>query len=170
MVFRIPIKPYLKKFVLKRMLEPYKATNKDYIGIFLLKLLRDKQRDTKFDNWRDNYIQRIHVELPDHSVFRKCSKNINGLAIMKFNGFLRDLFFEKLFDFIHYRMLYANHSVKVAQAIREFSEYYDLSEEDIPYMTMRRNYHRLYNEYKKKNVDNPRTFSSQFTTNKIACA
>lgn len=168
MLFRIPIKPYLKKFVLKRLPEPYHANNKEYFGMFLIKLLRDKQKDAQYDNWNENYTERIHIELPNQHVFRKCAKNINGFMIMKFNGFIRELFFEKLFDFIHLRTLYADNVVMVSQAIREFCQYYDLTEEDIPYMTLRRNYHRLFNEYKKKNVHNPHTFAGQFSKPKRA--
>ena len=168
MLFRIPIKPYLKKFVLKRLPEPYYSSNKEYLGVFLMKLLRDKHQQNIYDNWRDNYIGRLHVELPEHNVARKCAKNINGAVIVKFNSFLRDLFEEKMYEFIEQRIMYSNTKVLVSTAINDWIEIYDLTEDEIPYDSLRKKYMRRKQKYNKKYVEDCPIFNPDFTASKPA--
>lgn len=147
-VISIPVKAYVKKYLVKRYGSVHTITKKSFIGLFLLELLQRKV-EPPFKDFKGKSSYDINV--PEF-YFNKKGYAVDHIKL-KFLGIcLEKMFFEDFYHFvdteIRTKQLNARKSVKLFLAI------YEIEEDEIKLESLYRSYQRYCNEnIKKKKKD-----------------
>lgn len=139
----IPVKPHLKKFILKRygQVEPLQVAENSVIGKHIMSMLIDK-RD--FENSNDEYSDIIQLQLSQ--AMYKRSPRIKNL--IRINYYLENDFKEALFIWVHAKI---DSGINPYNATREFVEFYNFSPTEYTHDAAQRAWLRHKNgEYERR--------------------
>lgn len=147
-VISIPVKPHVKKYLIKRYGTTHQVSKKTFIGLFLLQLL-EKKIEKQEKDIPNNFT--YEIEVPEYYF------NTKGYSVdtkkLKFLGIcLEKLFVEDCNSFIDNELLKGDSNAK--KAIKLFFCIYGIDENDLNLDSVYRNYQRYSGEKikdKKKN-------------------
>lgn len=143
---KIPIRSYLKKFIAyTHPVEPFALSNGKncaYSSIFLERLGKGFQPlKEEYKDYNDTL-----TLLMNSSICRYNSFNITPETITHIDGKLRDLFMRQMFITID---LIEEKKGDIFAAIRDYMKQLDITEEDIKFETLIKNYYRYRHPYQK---------------------
>jgi hypothetical protein len=144
----IPVKPYTLKFLTRHLGRDYQLSNVDLYGIHLFNLLRQERDHRQYDNFLDRYTAQFPVNIVPYMITDRGCKNFSALTIVKFNTFAEQLFYTEFHDFVQCRVEEMGLTAKAG--IERFCIKFRLSEEDIAFETLKKNWHRYYKKEKKR--------------------
>lgn len=143
LIIKVPMKPYLVKFLIKRFGKYHKATKNSWIGLNVIDLLsKDYQKpvSSKLDSFFvfevPENLCRNYGYFPKYSKFPALEKKVDKI--------FRDFMYQHL-DVNLSSGLYSKKS-EVMNCLRHFFMYYKISEDDKKLETAYRNYVRYRNE------------------------
>lgn len=152
----IPIKPHLKKFMqYYTEVDPYKISTKDMFGRIILQEL--KKPTTWYPPTTIDYKEKIDIVIPGHYYVKYNKVEVTDQTIKNVNNFLNNVFFEQ-FRFLIFSYQKMN-DVMVSQSIRNFMELYELTEDDISFEYLKRDFYRFIEKRRKKYSKNYTSFS-----------
>ncbi len=126
-VFRIPMKPHLKKFVLKRARskEPLQVNERSLLGRNIMKVLQETRKH-KFDSVLYQYTDRLQVTLT-HDMMER-SPNLKRLVYV--NTEIEKEFKEAIFIWVEAQM---EMNCPANEACKNFLEYYGIDDTEYTY-------------------------------------
>ena len=136
------------KFLTRHLGAGYKLSNNDLYGRFLFGLLRQPRTDKQYEDYLDRYSAEFPVRIVPYLVADRACKNCSPLTVVHFNNFAEEIFFKEFHDFVQFRVEEMGTEAKLA--ILRFSEKFDLSEDDIKFETLKKNWHRYMKREKKR--------------------
>jgi hypothetical protein len=147
-LLHLPVKPYTLKFLTRHLGPNYKLGNGDIYGRVVFWLLRHPRTDRQYDDYLDRYTALFPVSIVPYLVADRACKNCSPLTIVHFNGFAEEIFFKEFHDFVEFRVEENHMEAKVA--IEKFCNRFELTEDDISYETLKKNWGRYLRKQKKR--------------------
>ena len=139
-IVSIPVKNYVKKYLIKKYGTTHTVSKKTFLGLLLLELINDKveKPERKFEEL-DSY----DISIPEYYF------NTKGFTInsdkAKFLGLcLEKLFFEDYYAFVDLEL--AKGKLDACKSVKLFYRLYDLHEHELKFETMYRKYQRYSGE------------------------
>lgn len=134
---KIPVKPHVKKYIAVRYGTEHTLTKKSLLGILLFNILDKKTEkpDQGFCDYTDKYIIQISKQYFYENGFSIPLRKRRFLAIC-----LDKLFIEDFYSYIDISVSKMNTSA--AEAMRVFLEQYSISENDVKYESLYKQYQR----------------------------
>ncbi|MGI4870978.1 MAG: hypothetical protein ACRYFX_07350 [Janthinobacterium lividum] len=148
MLLQLPVKPYTLKFLTRHLGAAYKLGNVDIYGRFLFALLRQPRTDKQYDDYLDRYTAKFPVRIVPYLVGDRACKNCSPLTVVHFNSFVEEIFYKEFHDFVQFRV--EENGVQAKVAIERFCSRFELSEDDISYETLKKNWQRYLKKEKKR--------------------
>ncbi|MGI4865428.1 MAG: hypothetical protein ACRYFZ_16010 [Janthinobacterium lividum] len=148
MLLTLPVKPYTLKFLTRHLGAGYKLGNSDIFGRFLYGLLRSPRTDRQYEDYLDRYTAEFPVRIVPYLVADRACKNCSPLTIVHFNGFVEEIFYKEFHDFVLFRVEEDHMEAKVA--IEKFCKRFALTEDDVAYETLKKNWQRFFKKEKKR--------------------
>ena len=137
----IPVSDHVYKYIVKRYgSDSFTATRNDIIGNLVLSSL-SKNSDIKFSNTKFSKV--INVRIKEYSYTR------NGMFVSAKSGQVFNRMVDKLFRdelFIHVFMNKEDGKELVLKGIRKFLKIYNITEDDVKYESIYRDYKRKKNK------------------------
>ena len=160
MDFKIPTKPYLKRYLHYRYPMPYKLSLTDNLGLFVYHLLR-RQTTSAFHvkiakQYNVKYTIRIGVKYLE---FRQAI-NLTDHTVVLFNNYVESMLKEELYKELESREVYFEatkdtYTLKtspftIKAGILSFLAKYNISESELSYETLKKDYYRFRKKKQKK--------------------
>ena len=144
-VVRIPVKPHLKKFIIKRyrQKEPLNITERSLLGRNIMKVLQETRKH-KFENVLYQYTERLQVVLT--ADMRERSPRLARLVYV--NNEIEKEFKEALFIWIEAQMEMACHA---KEACQNFLDYYGIDDQEYSYDAAYKAWQRFKTDVAYKN-------------------
>lgn len=147
----IPVKPYVKKYLVKRYGLAHQITKRSFIGLLIIQFL---DKDTSVPDDSFELKEKYDVVISERYF------NINGFSLspsrLRFLGkCLEQLFFEDFYDDIDKDL--AKNQFNAYQSVKFFLDYYNINESEIKLESMYRNYQR----YSKENIKEKKKSNSK---------
>jgi len=152
----LPIKSYLKKYLIKKYGTSYKISSNSLLGIFLIEILdkqyRKEHRQIKEKNYYPIIIPKVIVE--------KVGFDFPTSKMRRFELMIKQLFRNELDSHVDIAInaeLYVNindkkYKLDVMKAIKQYLEFYDITEDELRLDSLYRDYKRIKNEIGHKKV------------------
>lgn len=142
---KVPIKHFLKKYLSKKVdVSPFQLTNKGcHISAILLEPVEKgfyPKRETIPDGM-DDYIE---MEL-NTSIIKEGRFHLDSQIVVRMNSLLRDKFDDEFFHWVNSSREswdLDGKAPEINECIESFMNYYDLSEDDIAFETLKKSYYR----------------------------
>jgi len=141
---QIPLKSYAKKFLTKIICtEPYKVSKNDVFGNFLIHELKGSiySIDERIKNYPE-FQDELQIIIPESYANKYRIKGISFENVKAINNYI-DRLFDSYFKSAMVREITKNENSKIKQLIYEFRNFYDLSEDDISYETLKKKFYRF---------------------------
>ncbi len=147
------------KFLTRHLGAGYKLGNNDIYGRYLYNLLRTPRDERQYEDFLGRYTAKFPVKIVPYLVADRMCKNCTPYTTVNFNSFAEGIFFKEFHDFVQFRVEENEMQAKVA--IERFCKRFGLTEEDIAYETLKKNWHRYWKKEKKRQAggDNPTSLS-----------
>lgn len=135
----IPVKPFVKKYLIKRYGTACRISRKSFFGLFLSEMLVKKvEKSNPFDS------EQFDVEIPEYYL------NTDGYTIdsgkLRTIGLaLERMFFDDFYHFVDLRLQEGTFT-KASKAIETFLKLYEITEDELRKDSMYRNYQRYCGE------------------------
>lgn len=143
----IPIKSYTKKFLTKFLCtEPYTVSKNDVFGNFLIHELKGSIYN--FDDRTKNepeFEDALQIIIPESYSNKYKIKGISLENIKAINNYL-DRLFDSYFKSEMAKEIKKNKQSKIKDLIFEFRNFYQLTEDDISYETLKKKFYRFSKE------------------------
>ena len=148
MLLHLPVKPYILQFLKRHLGENYQLSNVDPFGRYLMGLLRTPRTDRQYDNYLSRYTAKFPVRIVPYLVADRACKNCSSLTVVHFNSFAEDIFYTEFHQFVQVRV--EDNLMQAKVAIEQFCFRHQLSEDDVRFETLKRNWHRYWKKEKKR--------------------
>lgn len=148
MLLSIPVKPFALKFLTRHLGPGYKLGCGDLYGSYLFSLLRQPRDHRQYEKFLARYTAVFPVKIVPYLVADRACKNCSPLTIVKFNTLVEEIFFKEFHDFVQFRTEETQVQAKVA--IERFCTKFELTEDDIAYETLKKNWQRYQQKEKKR--------------------
>lgn len=135
-VISIPVKSYVKKFLVKRYGYTHQISKNSFIGLFLLELLQRKV-EPPFREISKESTYDIHV--PEF-YFNEKGYHVDHIKLKFLSICLEKLFFEDFYQDIDKELLKPNPNAM--QSIRFFLSVYDITEDELKLASLYKKYQR----------------------------
>lgn len=146
---RIPIKPYLKKYIEVSFGERIVLSEKTWLGIIVLNLLKKK-------SFKNNYEDRFIIHKENLNVYISMDKMyrngcfLTNTQIFYINSAIDDFFKKEII-----RQCLINekiYQINFKTSIYNFLEAHDITEEELNYETIKRYFNRNYKKLEKRMI------------------
>lgn len=144
-VFPVPVKPHVRKYLLKHLGEGYKLSQLDAIGRHLKMLLQLKPEKKEWDKHTGRYKATFSVGVEGNLILQKRLRALTSKSIIDFNNFVEGIIKTEFYGMV------ANCSTfELSQysAIQAFREKYDFQDEDMSHDTLKKAWQRYKNPKK----------------------
>lgn len=133
----IPVKPHIKKYVSVRYGNEHTLTKKSLLGVLIFGVLDKKvpKPDRSFDDHTEKYTIQISESYFNERGFEIPLRKRRFLAVC-----LEKLFIEDFYAYIDISV--SKMGITAAQSMRVFLEQYEISENDVKFESMYKNYQR----------------------------
>ncbi|RZK34684.1 MAG: hypothetical protein EOO57_10630 [Hymenobacter sp.] len=148
MLLYLSVKPYTLKFLTRHLGRDYQLSNVDSFGRYLFGLLRQPRNDKQYDNYLSRYTAKFPVRLVPYLLADRACKNCSSQTVVHFNNFVEEIFFREFRSFVQFRVQEEEMQAKVA--IEKFSRFLGLTEDDISFETLKKNWCRYWKKEKKR--------------------
>jgi hypothetical protein len=147
-ILSLPVKPYTLKFLTRHLGAAYKLSNNDSYGLYLFSLLRQPRTDRQYEDYLGRYTAQFPVSIVPYLVADRACKNCSPLTVVRFNNFVEGIFFTEFHSFVQFRVEETDMQAK--QAIERFCKRFELTEDDISFETLKKNWNRYLKKQKKR--------------------
>jgi hypothetical protein len=144
----LSVKPYTLKFLTRHLGTDYQLSVVDSFGRYLFGLLRQPRTDKQYDNYLSRYTAKFPVRLVPYLLADRACKNCSSLTTVHFNNFAEEIFFREFHSFVQFRV--QEEAMEAKLAIQKFSRFHNLTEEDISFETLKKNWGRYWKKEKKR--------------------
>ncbi|MNS86552.1 hypothetical protein D3C72_1204600 [compost metagenome] len=156
-VLKIAVKPQVKKYITyKHNTSPFVLTKNNKYGMFLRKCivrLNDHKKESTVKLDSIVYSEELCIRISE-DMWRRIGNYIHPQNQIDFNSFvemdLQDEFFKHCDNAIY-------NKIQIKRSIYDFLDKYDITEDELPFKTMEKQYYR-----EKKKINRPNII---FTTN-----
>lgn len=133
----IPVKPHVKKYISLRYGTEHTLTKKSLLGILIFNILdkKTKKPDRGFLDYKEKYVIQISRQYFYESGFSITLKKRRFLAIC-----LEKLFIEDFYSYVDIAVSKMNYTA--VEAMRVFFAQYEISEDEVKFYSMYRQYQR----------------------------
>jgi hypothetical protein len=147
------------KFLTRHLGAGYQLSNNDIYGRYLYNLLRTPREERQYEDFLDRYTEKFPVKIVPYMVADRMCKNCTPYTIVNFNSFSEGIFFKEFHDFVQFRV--EENEVQAKVAIERFCQRFGLTEDDIAYETLKKNWSRYWKKEKKRQAggDTPTSLS-----------
>jgi hypothetical protein len=139
-LIHIPVKNHVKKFLIKRYGAIHKVSKKTFIGLFLLQLLEKRVDKPEKESSNECFYE---IEVPEY-YFNKNGYSIDANKLKFLSVCLERLFIEDFNTFVDNEL--SKGSMTATKAIRLFFSIYSITENDLNFDSVYRNYQRYCGE------------------------
>lgn len=159
MQLTLPVKPYTRKFLERHLGAHYQLSNVDAFGRYLYCLLREPRRNSECEEYLGIYTAKFPVRIVPYLLYDRACKNCSAYVVHHFNCFVERIFYDEFHTFVQARV--EDGLMEAKEAIERFCAKHKLSEDDVRYETMKRNWQRYWKKEKKrlKDADSPTELS-----------
>lgn len=138
MIIKIPVKPYVKKYLIGRYGKQHTITKSSFLGFLVYdRLNKDFDPKTEYKGLDDVY----EVELTNW-VFKSQGHSVSKNQLLAIGHALYLLFREDCFEYVESEQTKAGNATK---ALKEFLNKYEIREDDLKFET-------IYRDYKRKKL------------------
>lgn len=139
-VISIPVKPHVKKYLIKRYGESHTITKKTFLGVFISGLLHKKIEKQDYET---NGFEKFNFSISTDFLYKK--GHTISIHHKKYIGRCFEmLFFEDFYIFVDNELLKG--SGNALKAVKLFLKSYNLTENELKLDSMYRNYQRYCGE------------------------
>lgn len=160
--FHLPVKPYLKKYLLKKYGESFVVSRNSWLGSYLIEMMDKEYRKVNSQIDRESSYELI---IPTSIVVRK-GFDISTAKMKLLNEMIRKIFVNDLSSYIEVSMCAKLHfknekhksynKQNAMQAIYQFLEFYGIEEGDLKVESLYRDYQRQRESDEDKGCKNQR--------------
>lgn len=137
--FTIPVKPHVRKYLLRHLGEGYKLSRLDPFGRELRTLLEQKKENNFLNQFTGAYTAGFSVSVEGNLILQKRLKALNSKEIIDFNNFVEGIIKHEFYGFVANRALF---DLSQYGSIQAFRELYDYQDEDISHDTLKKAWQR----------------------------
>ncbi len=137
-----PVRPYVRKYLVRHLGEHYVLSRADRFGLFLFHLLRKQGRGAKKTGGKEKCSATFAIDLRNFPFRQYGLEELTSYSIFHFNEFVDELLKGELYMWVRAHATAARHRTTVKDAIVDFMVLYDLREEDISFETLRKSVQR----------------------------
>lgn len=138
-VFSVPVKPHVRKYLLKHLGEGYKLSQLDPYGRCLKMLLQQKPEKKEWDKHLGRYTASFSVSVEGNLILQKRLRSLTSKSIIDFNNFVEHIIKTEFYGVVDTRRAFG---LSQYGAIQAFREKYDYQDEDISHDTLKKAWQR----------------------------
>lgn len=139
-VISIPVKSHVKKYLIKRYGESHTISKNTFIGVFVSGLLNKKMEKQDYET---NGFEKFSFNITSDFFYKK-GHTISSNHKKYIGRCFEMLFFEDFYLFVDNDLLKGNGNA--SKAVKLFLKVYDLTENELKFDSMYRNYQRYCGE------------------------
>lgn len=145
MVFKLPVRPHVLKYLKANYPIPIVVNNKDHITNYLYLLMRRPLNDSKHYCHLRRYSEVLEIEVDYYEALDRGATNLTPSTVVKFNMFVDALIKEELKNYLNFIKEFNTGDWK--SGIYDFMDKYGFLEgSDATYF----NFQRFYYRYRKR--------------------
>lgn len=159
MDFKIPTKPYLKRYLHFRYPQPYRISLADSFGVFLYHILRRQTYRVAHQPIAANFSVKYSIKIGKWYLDSKGVCYLTNSTIVLFNNFVESMLREELYKHLescelHYAATAEIYNLKTSPfttkaGILNFLDKYNIDQQELSYQTLKKDYYRY--KLKKQN-------------------
>lgn len=155
----LPLKPYLKKYLVKKFGNEHQASRESWLGAYVIDILNKQYRNNKKVIPKEDCYP---VTIP-YSVVADVGFTVSKVKLLRLSAMIRKVFLNDLYSYINisrdknlkvfdekYESIVKQNAKK---AITQFLDYYDISEDELNADSVYRQYTRDRKKDKSKESD-----------------
>lgn len=136
----IPTKPYIKKIIENTFGAPARVNRNNYVGKIIYEMLDHQRRKTDWRYSNAKFKTIVILQLTE-DVHLRYGCFFTRENIIKFNATLEEIIKEGRNLFIE-GLLTGNSTMTITEAIERYQEKFNLSEDDFPFESIKKDYYR----------------------------
>lgn len=135
----IPVKPHVKKYLVKNYGLEYKLNKRDALSIVLWNMLRRPTLDSRRIKRLERCTELFSVDVSAFRFFKEGCRHLDAYTIVQFNSFVEDNIETEFCSYVDNLVVFG---IEQKEAIAAFMAKYDLDETDIKFDTLKKAYQR----------------------------
>ncbi|PSR56732.1 hypothetical protein AHMF7605_26170 [Adhaeribacter arboris] len=146
---KVPVKPYVQKYLIARYGTIYQISKRDAIGIVLYQMLRRPATERRASKRMEQYSAIYPIIVSSKDFWKRGCRNLDDYTSIQLNNLVEDLFQQ---EFCAYIENLEAHAIEQRYAIEAFMAKYNLDECDIKFETIKKAYQRYRIQQEKLGI------------------
>ncbi|QNF33076.1 hypothetical protein HUW51_10165 [Adhaeribacter swui] len=136
---KVPVKPYVQKYLVARYGNLYTISKRDAIGIVLYQMMRRPTTESRASKRIGQYAATYPIVVSSRDFWKRGCRNLDDYTSIQLNNLVEDLIQQ---EFCAYIENLEAHGVEQRYAIEAFMAKYDWDESDVKFETIKKAYQR----------------------------